>query len=116
MLKPLYPSINNANRYIQESNGNKYLTLAPPDEKKHKLKIYGEIWGNFKDLNRSTNNNSNNYAEKYLKINFNADNDLPLKKKLELFDTKIVVRSVLNDSSKYYPQVFLEDCLHKLAG
>ena len=107
MLKPLYPNINNANGYIQESNGNKYLTLVPLDESKYKLKIYGEIWRNLKNLNRSTNNNSNNYAEKYLKIKFNADDDLPLKKKLELFDTKVVVRSVLNDSSKYYPQVFL---------
>ena len=31
-LKLLYPIIINANGYIEESNGNKYLTLVPTDE------------------------------------------------------------------------------------
>ena len=38
-----------------------------------------------------------------MKIKFNADNDLPLKKLLKLYDIMIVVFS---DGRKYYPQVF----------
>ena len=38
MLKPLYLAINKISGYIQESNGNKYLTLVPADENKDILK------------------------------------------------------------------------------
>ena len=37
------------------------------------------------------------------------------KKKIELYDIVIVVRFVFNDGNKYYPQVFLDECLYKLA-
>ena len=40
----LYPLINKTNGYIEESNGNKYLTLVPTDKIKGTLKfikIYG---------------------------------------------------------------------------
>ena len=33
-----------------------------------------------------------------------------------MYDIIIVVRSVFNGGNKYYPKVFLDDCLYKLAG
>ena len=38
-----------------------------------------KIWSKMKDLIRSKNNNSDKYGEKYTKIKFNSDDDLPLK-------------------------------------
>ena len=58
----------------------------------------------------STDHNSNDYNEKYMKIKFNSDDDLPLKKLfifLKHFMTIVDARSVFNDGNKYYPQVFL---------
>ena len=49
-----------------------------------------------------------------MKIKFNSDDDLPLKKTLELYNMIIIVRSVFHEGNKYYPQVFLDECLHKL--
>ena len=46
-------------------------------------------------------NNSGNYQEKYMKIKFTLDDDLPLNKTLEPYN-------------KYYLQVFLDECLHEL--
>ena len=37
----------------------------------------------FKDLIRSITNNSENYDEKYMKIKFNSDDDLPVNEMLE---------------------------------
>ena len=37
-INPLSVIINKTNRYIEESNGNKYLTLVPTDERKGTLK------------------------------------------------------------------------------
>ena len=39
-------------------------------------------------------NNSDNYNERYMKIKFISDDDLPLKKTLELHNLVIVVISV----------------------
>ena len=42
-----------------------------------------------------------------MKIAFNSDDDLPLKKiTLKLYFILLVIRSAFSDSSKYYPQVF----------
>ena len=58
-------------------------------------------------------NNSDNYNERYMKIKFITDDDLPLKKTLELHNLVIVVISVFPED-KYYEQVFLDECLYKL--
>ena len=49
--------------------------------------------------------------EKYMKIKFNLDDDLPLNK---LYKMLIVVRSVFHEGNKYYQQVFLGKCFYKL--
>ena len=38
------------------------------------------------------------------------------KETLNVYGILIVARSVSNDGNKYHPQVFLDDCLYKLAG
>ena len=66
------------------------------------------------------NSRLDNYDEKYVKIKFNSDNDLTLglgwfnSKTLGLHNMAIVVRSVFDEDSKCYTQVFLNECLHKL--
>ena len=50
---PLYLIINKLYRYIEESNGNKYLTLVPTDESKYILEKYEKLWTKIKDLIRS---------------------------------------------------------------
>ena len=50
----------------------------------------------------------------YMKIKFNSDDDLPLNKILKLYDLTKVVRSVLQEDNKYYPQVFLDEYLCEL--
>ena len=48
-----------------------------------------------------------------MKIKLNSD-DLSLKKIKELHNMVIVVRFVFHEDNKYYLQVFLDECLHKL--
>ena len=59
---------------------------------------------------RSTKN-SDDYDEKYMKIKFNSDEELPLNKTIEICSMMAVVNN-LND--KYYPQCFLDECCIKL--
>ena len=49
-----------------------------------------------------------------MKIEFNSDNNLPLNKILKLFKLTVIVRSVLEEDGKYYPQVFSDECLYEV--
>ena len=49
-----------------------------------------------------------------MKIKFNSDDDLPLNKTLKLRILTIIVRSVFEEDGKYYPQVFLDECLYEV--
>ena len=62
---------------------------------------YEGLWKKIKNIFRWTCNISDDYGGKYMKIRFILNFDLPLKKKLE--------------GNKYYPQIFLEECVYKLA-
>ena len=49
-----------------------------------------------------------------MKVKFNSDDNLPLNKILKLNNLTIVVRSVFQEDNKYYPQIFLDECLYEL--
>ena len=49
-----------------------------------------------------------------MKIKFDTDDDLPLKKQLKFPIMIIVVRSVFEDEGQSYPQVYLDECLYGL--
>ena len=49
-----------------------------------------------------------------MRIKFNSDDYLPLNKILKLRMLTIIVRSVFEEDGKYYPQVFLDECLYEV--
>ena len=61
------------------------------------LEKYEELWTKIRDLIRSKTKESDNYDEKYMKIKFNSDDYLPLKKTPEL-------RNLFHKNKKYYPE------------
>ena len=46
-----------------------------------------------------------------MKIRFNSDDDIPLNKVLNFRALTIVIRSIFENDSKYYPQTYLDDAL-----
>ena len=48
-----------------------------------------------------------------MKIKFDLDDELPLNKTIEIPSIIMVVRAVFHENNKYYPQVFLDECLYK---
>ena len=49
-----------------------------------------------------------------MKIKFNYDDKLLLNKAIEISTMTIVVGAVFHENNKYYPQLFLDECLYKL--
>ena len=72
------------------------------------------MWSKIRDLIRSITKKSDNYDEKYIKIKFNSDDELPLNKTIEIPSMTIVVRAVFHENNKYYAQIFLDECLYKV--
>ena len=104
----LYLILRYVNRYFDEINGNKYLTLVATNESKEKTKKFEDQWFKITDLIRSITKIYDAYDEKYMKIKFNSDNELPLNKTVEITTITIVVRAIFLENNKYYPQIFLD--------
>ena len=49
-----------------------------------------------------------------MKIRFDSGDDLPLNKIQKIHMLTIIVRSVFEEDIKYYPQVFLDECLYEV--
>ena len=110
----LYLIFSDVNGYFEEINENKYLMLVPTYENNEKIKKYEELWIKIRDLIRSITKNLDDFDEKYMKIKFDLDSNLPLNKTIETPVVTIVVRAVFHENNKYYPQVFLYECLCKI--
>ena len=72
---------------------------------------YTELWDGIKNSVEKVNNKLGQYGKDFMKIKFNSDDNLPLNKTLKLQNITINIRSVFEDNGKYYPQVFLDECL-----
>ena len=102
------------NGYFEKINGNKYLMLVATNQSAEKIKKNEELWSKIKDLIRSLTKNSYDYDEKYMKMKFHLDDELPLNERKQIPTMTIVVTAVFDGINKYIPQVVLDECLYKL--
>ena len=49
-----------------------------------------------------------------MKIKFISDDNLSLNKQLKFLSVTIIVKSAFEEDGKYYPQVFLDECLYEV--
>ena len=114
-VNPLYLIIAEVDGYIQENNGNKYLTFVSTDKNKKVLEKCTKLWDEIKYNIQTINaGRFGEYEEDCMKIKFNSDDNLPLNKILKLHMLTIIVRSFFEEDGKYYPQVFLDECLYEV--
>ena len=114
-VKPLYLRISHASRYMEEINGNKYLTFDSADGNKELIKKYDDVFNRIRNEIKTINGGKGiDYEKYYMKIKFNSDDDLPLNKLLKFHLMTVTIRSVFEEDGKLYPQVFLDDTLYEL--
>ena len=113
-LNPLYLTIGEIDGSTEEKDKNKYLVFTSTDKNKEVLKKITEVWGNIKKLIEKIDNKPGEYRKVYMKIKFSSDDYLPLNKPLKLHMFKIIVKSVFKEYNRYYPQIYLDECLYEL--
>ena len=79
------------------------------------LAEFTKLWEKIKHLIETINEDKKGEYEKdFMKINFNSDDNLPLNKMLKLHMLTVIVRTLFEEDSKYYPQVILDKCLYEV--
>ena len=112
-MNTLYLLVNHANRYIEETNGNKYLIFDSTDKNEELLKEYNDVWNGIKNKIEEVTSGECDYEKDYMKIKFNSDDELPLNKPIKFH--LMTIRSDFEKDCKLYPQVFLDDNLYELS-
>ena len=83
------------------------MIFASADKNKEALENYTELWYEVKDqIETISCNKPIEYKKDFMKIEFESDDDLPLGKILSILVFIIVARSVFQENSNYYPQVY----------
>ena len=110
-INPLYSIISEVDGHFEIREGNKYLILDSTNKHKEVLKKSTQLWVEIKN---SIECNSIEKINNKLKIKFNSDDDLPLNKILKIHNMTIIIRSFFEEDSKFYPQIYLDECLYEL--
>ena len=106
--------INRRNGHFEEKDGDKYLIISPKNGET--TQKYQEVFDRLKEVIKKINDYSQpiKYNYNYMKIEFITDDNIPLKKVIYLPIIIITIRSITKKDNKYYPQVFLDDCLYQV--
>ena len=108
----MYLTIAHSSEYIEEKGINKYLVFSTRDENKELLKKLSDVLNGIINKIKKISDDECDYEKDYMKIKFNSDDDLPLKKQLKFHNMAITIRSVFQENGKLYPQVFLDDTFY----
>ena len=110
----LYLVFNNLDACIEKKGKNKYLIFASTDKNEMVLGDYIEVWDEVKEqIELITGDKVTKYGKDFMKIKFEIDDDLLLNKILNISVCVVIIRSVFEESDKYYPQALLHTCFYE---
>ena len=82
------------------------------DKNGEALENYTELWDEVKDqIKAKSGDDPIEYEKDFIKARFESNDDLPLRKMLNIPVCIIIVKSVFQRDNSYYPQVLLYECL-----
>ena len=113
-VNPLYLMINKIKGHFEEVDGDKYLIIS--SENGDIMQKYQELFDGIKEFIKRINDYSCpiKYDDNYMKINFNTNDNIILNKIICFPTITIIIGSVTQKDGKYYPQLFLDDCLYEV--
>ena len=82
---------------------------------KEVLKKYEQVWeGIEKEIETTNSGEKIESGKDSKKIRFEYNDDLPLNEPIKIRLLTIIIRSVLSENGKFYPQLLLDDALYEL--
>ena len=107
IVNPLFLIIHSAAGHFKEKNDDKYLILDSRNK-------YEEVWSRIRLEIKTINGGEELFYEKNYSIGIDTDDDFPLNKPLKFPTLTIIIRYILQEGEKLYPQIYLDECLYEL--
>ena len=120
-INPLYLIVRHLFGRIEKIQGSIDRYLVVDENNKEVINVFDKLWKFIKDeINRLikrndkiTFGNADNKINEYSKLRFSSDLDLPLDTLIEFHMLTIVINCVIEKGNKYYPEIYLDECLYK---
>ena len=120
-ISPLYLVVRHLFGRVEKIQGCSDRYLAVDENSKEVINVFDKLWKFIKDeINRLikrndkiTFDNADNKINEYNKLRFSSDVDLPLDTLIEFHMLTIVINCVIEKGNKYYPEIYLDECLYK---
>ena len=91
------------------------MIFASTNQNKKVLQKYTKFWNETKNQIETINGGKTIKSKKdFMKISFELDGYLPLGKILNIPSLIIFTISAFQEDSKYYPQIYLHECVYEL--
>ena len=106
--------INKIKGHFEEVDGDKYLITS--SENGDIMQKYQEVFDGIKEIVKRINDYSYpiKYDDNYMKIKFNTNYNITPNKSIYFPTINTLITSVAEKDDKYYPQLFLDDCLYEV--
>ena len=104
--------INKIKIHFEEVDRDKYQIIS--SENADIMQKYQEVFDGIKEIIKKINEYSQpiKYDDNHMIIKFNTDDNIPLNKIIYFPTITIIIKSVTQKNGKYYPQLFIDDCLY----
>ena len=118
---PLHLIVRHLFGRIEKIEGSSDRYLVVDENNKEVINVFDKLWKFIKDeINRLkkrndkiTFGNADNKISEYNKLRFSSDVDLPLDTLIEFHMLTIVINCVIEKGNKYYPEIYLDECLYE---
>ena len=120
-ISPLYLVVRHLFGRVEKMQGSSNRYLVVDENNKEVINVFEKLWKFIKDeINRLikrndkiTFGNADNKINDYNKLRFSSDVDLLLDTLIEFHMLTIVINCIIEKSNKYYPEIYLDECLYK---
>ena len=113
-VNPLYLMIIKIKGHFEDVDGDKHLIIS--SENGDIMQKYQEVFDGIKEIIKKINGYSYpiKYDDNYMKIKFKTNDNIILNKIIYFPTVTRTIRYVTQNNGKYYPQLFLDDCLYEV--
>ena len=109
-VNPLYLRIVDMNGQFEKGKDDAWYLIISDDDV---FKKHVDIFESIKNKVTEKTWDAVEYDKDYMKIKFESNNILPASKDVNIRMATIIIRAILVQDGKYYPQLFLDDGLYK---
>ena len=120
-INPLYLIVRHLFGRVEKIQGSSDSYLVVDENNNDVTNVFDKLWKFIKgEINRLikrndkiTYGNADDKISEYNKLRFSSDVDLPLDTFIEFHMLTIVINCVIEKGNKYYPKIYLDECLYE---